>query len=228
MTVHFDTAKNAGEAEYGVEGKGKARRPSAYRMAGKRLFDLIAVLATSPILVPLVIVLAGMIRFSGHDPFFVQRRVGRDGRVFRMWKFQTMVADAERVLADYLENNPEARSEWNAHQKLKNDPRITMVGRFLRKTSLDELPQFWNVVLGDMSLVGPRPMMVDQQNLYPGDAYYRMRPGITGLWQISERNASEFSERARYDSEYESEMSFGCDLGILGRTVGVVFRGTGY
>jgi lipopolysaccharide/colanic/teichoic acid biosynthesis glycosyltransferase len=178
--------------------------------------------------VPITIILAILIRLNGHTPFYVQRRVGREGKVFRMWKFQTMVPDAERVLERYIAENPDARAEWNAHQKLKNDPRITLVGHFLRKTSLDELPQFWNVLTGDMSLVGPRPMMVDQKAIYPGTSYYRMRPGITGLWQISDRNKCEFRDRAKFDEDYERVISFGSDIGIMARTLGVVLRGTGY
>ena len=228
MTVHFDSVKTSGDVELSATSSRSTSIRSAYRGAGKRLFDLVAVIAVSPILVPLAIVLAAVILMSGHRPLFVQERVGRNGRSFRMWKFRTMVEDAENVLENYLQEHPSARLEWDAHQKLKDDPRITAVGRFLRKTSLDELPQFWNVFLGQMSIVGPRPMTVNQKPLYPGDAYYRMRPGITGLWQISDRNDCEFRERAYFDARYESVMSLGVDLHVLSRTVGVVVRGTGY
>ncbi len=133
-----------------------------------------------------------------------------------------------RRLQAYLAQNPKARAEWDATQKLKDDPRVTRLGRLLRKTSIDELPQLWNVVRGEMSLVGPRPMMISQRALYPGTAYYSLRPGITGFWQVSERNDCEFAQRARFDAEYDSRVSFAVDLSILIRTVQVVCRATGY
>lgn len=119
-------------------------------------------------------------------------------------------------------------AEWESTQKLKHDPRITRFGRFLRKSSLDELPQLWNVLKGDMSLVGPRPMLPEQRGLYPGLAYYELRPGLTGTWQVSERNESTFSKRAEFDRGYFESLSFLGDLNVLARTVSVVLRGTGY
>jgi lipopolysaccharide/colanic/teichoic acid biosynthesis glycosyltransferase len=145
-----------------------------------------------------------------------------------MLKLRTMVPDADRQLEAYLSRDAEARLEWNSTQKLKSDPRITWLGRFLRKTSLDELPQLWNVLVGDMSLVGPRPMMPSQRPLYHGLAYYNLRPGITGIWQVSDRNESAFSKRAEFDTEYEETMSFRNDLWLLWSTVWVVLRGSGY
>ena len=165
---------------------------------------------------------------DGGRAFYSQTRIGRNGRTFRMWKLRTMVPDAEARLREYIATNPAARAEWNATQKLKNDPRITRVGRFLRKSSIDELPQLWNVLTGSMSLVGPRPMMVEQQALYYGHGYYNQRPGITGLWQISDRNESEFAGRVRYDDIYDRCVSLKTDVAILIRTVGVVLRCTGY
>ena len=122
----------------------------------------------------------------------------------------------------------EARREWDQTQKLKYDPRVTALGRFLRKSSLDELPQLWNVFTGDMSLVGPRPMMPNQRDIYPGTAYYDLRPGLTGLWQISDRNNCTFAKRAEFDTEYERCVSLRTDVTILFKTVGAVARGTGY
>jgi exopolysaccharide production protein ExoY len=116
-----------------------------------------------------------------------------------MWKLRSMVADADDHLARYLRENPEAREEWARHQKLRNDPRITPYGRFLRKLSLDELPQLWNVLKGDMALIGPRPMMPHQRALYHGLAYYAMRPGVSGFWQVSDRNDAEFVSRVYFD-----------------------------
>lgn len=145
-----------------------------------------------------------------------------------MWKLRSMVPNADAVLEDYLNSNPDARIEWDRTQKLKHDPRITTVGRLIRKTSIDELPQLLNVFKGEMALVGPRPMMLDQRVLYPGVAYYAMRPGITGFWQTSTRNESSFAERATYDASYFTAMSFKTDLQVLLKTVGVVVTGTGY
>ena len=133
------------------------------------------------------------------------------------------------MLAYHLDADPQLRAEWDSTQKLKNDPRITSVGRFLRVTSLDELPQIWNVLKGEMSLVGPRPMMPDQLQMYGApDAYFALRPGITGKWQVSARNESGFDARQTLDRDYLARLSFREDAKILRRTVGVVWRGTGY
>jgi lipopolysaccharide/colanic/teichoic acid biosynthesis glycosyltransferase len=139
-----------------------------------------------------------------------------------------MVPDADMRMADYLESNPDARTEWDQTQKLKSDPRITRSGHFLRQTSLDELPQLWNVLIGEMSLVGPRPMMLSQQNMYPGTAYFALRPGLTGYWQTAERNCSTFAARAEYDTNYEADLSLATDLKLLVLTVGVVVKSTGH
>jgi lipopolysaccharide/colanic/teichoic acid biosynthesis glycosyltransferase len=204
------------------------RWAQAYRQGLKRLFDLVivllAVVPTLTILVPLMAIIA----LDGRSPIYIQKRLGKNGRVFRMVKLRSMVAGADEILDAYLERNPEARAEWDRTQKLKNDPRITGFGAFIRKTSLDELPQLFNVLVGDMSIVGPRPMMLDQRHIYPGAAYYDMRPGITGFWQVSERNASSFAERAFYDTVYFRQMSLGTDLRVMAETVKVVFRATGY
>jgi exopolysaccharide production protein ExoY len=199
-----------------------------YAAYAKRGLDLCAVLLALPILLPLILVLALLVRGDGGPAFYVQDRVGRNGRLFRLWKLRTMVVDADERLADHLARNPEARAEWHERQKLKDDPRITRIGRILRKTSLDELPQLWNVLRGEMSLVGPRPMMPDQQALYPGREYYRLRPGLTGFWQISDRNRTAFAGRARFDADYAARLSLLTDLVVLVRTVRIVLRGTGY
>lgn len=199
-----------------------------YRKGAKRLAETLLVLLTSPVTLPLILLMALLVACDGGNPFFVQKRLGRNGRVFRIWKLRSMVVDAERHLKAHLDTNPEARDQWDSTQKLKQDPRVTPVGRLLRKTSMDELPQLLNVLNGTMSLVGPRPMMVDQRRMYYGRAYYRLRPGITGLWQISARNESEFVARVRYDEEYHRDLSGWLDLKILVQTVMVVLRGTGY
>lgn len=199
-----------------------------YRNGAKRAVETLLVLLTSPVTLPLILLMALLVSCDGGNPFFAQKRLGRKGRVFRIWKLRSMVVDAETHLKAHLESCPDARSQWDSTQKLKKDPRVTRVGRLLRKTSMDELPQLLNVMNGTMSLVGPRPMMVEQRHMYYGRAYYRVRPGITGLWQISARNESEFVARVRYDEEYHRNMSGWLDLKILARTVVVVLRGTGY
>lgn len=198
-----------------------------YNDAFKRLFDLFVVIFTAPIWLPLVLLGASLTALDGHSPVYRQARVGLDGKTFQILKLRTMVVDADAVLKRYLSDDPAARAEWDAHQKLRHDPRITPVGRILRKTSLDELPQLLNVIIGDMSLVGPRPMMVCQKELYEGEHYYELRPGLTGLWQVSQRHNSQFSDRVRFDNVYAANVSFGLDLQVLFRTVGVVLRGTG-
>lgn len=201
--------------------------PWAYRHLGKRVLDVTLVLIAAPVVLFLVALMAIGVALDGGNPFYSQLRVGRGGRVYRMWKLRSMVPDADALLEAHLACNPAARAEWDSHQKLKRDPRITRFGAFLRKTSMDELPQLWNVLTGDMSLVGPRPMMPCQQEMYPGQAYYRLRPGITGPWQVSDRNRSTFAERARFDLAYDRDLSFATDARLLLATVQVVLRGTG-
>ena len=193
----------------------------------KRAFDILATLLCAQLILAVVGALVLLVRSDGGPAFYSQPRLGKDGRVFKLWKLRTMVPDAERALARYLEQNPAARVEWDRDQKLISDPRITPVGRYLRKYSLDEVPQFYKVLVGEMSLIGPRPMLPEQRDWYPGTAYYDVLPGMTGLWQISTRNHSSFAERATYDTHYASTMSFAVDLRILLVTFLVVFKGTG-
>lgn len=204
-----------------------ARRGGFYRGYCKRVLDVTLVILSAPFVLPLVAALAIIISQDGGKPFYSQRRVGRGGRLYRLWKLRTMVHDADARLEAHLAANPEARREWDAAQKLRHDPRITRFGRLLRRTSLDELPQLWNVLIGDMSLVGPRPMMVSQIALYPGETYYALRPGITGYWQTSGRNDTTFEARADYDAAYGRDLSLMADVRTLFRTVGVVLRCTG-
>jgi len=161
---------------------------------------------------------------SGGPAIYMQPRYGKDGKVFRFLKFRSMVADADAVLARHLRENPTARREWAVYQKLEHDPRITRFGAFLRKYSIDEFPQFWNVLVGDMSMVGPRPCMFAQKELYGHywDHYCAVRPGITGLWQISGRNEVSYRRRAAMDAEYVATLSLGRDFVILLKTFSVV------
>jgi lipopolysaccharide/colanic/teichoic acid biosynthesis glycosyltransferase len=225
MTVHTSRIEVATNPV--VSGK-VVERNGPYRMGIKRLFDVVLVLLSLPFVLPfLALISAAILLSDGKSPIFRQERVGKDGRRFKIWKFRSMVVDAEAQLQRYLDANPEAKREWETKQKLSYDPRCTAVGRLLRRTSIDELPQIFNVLAGDMSLVGPRPMMPCQQALYPGQSYYNMRPGMTGAWQVTTRNTSDFSDRAAYDDQYFGRVSLIEDLRILAQTVGVVLRGTG-
>lgn len=200
-----------------------------YQGLGKRALDLLLVGLALPVAVPIILLSALFLWLESGLPFYSQDRLGQHGKRFRIFKLRTMVRDADAKLQRCLEQDPDLRREWEETQKLKNDPRITRVGRFLRMTSLDELPQLFNVVTGDMSLVGPRPMLPEQLPLY-GDAraYFAVKPGITGIWQVSTRNESSFASRSRADADYLRLIGLQLDLQLMWRTVGVVARGTGY
>lgn len=199
-----------------------------YRNGAKRVFDIAVVIATLPAILPIILVLALLVMRDGGPAFYSQLRVGRNGRLYTMWKLRSMVFGADTILEAYLERDPAARAEWDSAQKLKADPRITRFGRLLRKSSMDELPQLWNVLVGDMSLVGPRPMMPDQQAIYPGKSYFSLRPGITGNWQVSQRNESTFADRAGFDDQYHRDLCFAEDTKLLLATVRVVLHATGH
>lgn len=204
-------------------------RKSVYGTVIKRVLDSTLVLCAAVIVVPVVLMLALVIWLRDWgNPFFCQSRLGQDGKEFTLFKLRSMVVDADQKLDAYLAENAQAREEWNTKQKLIDDPRITRFGQFLRKYSLDELPQLLNVLLGNMSLVGPRPMMPEQRDLYPGTAYFHMRPGVTGLWQISDRNGTSFAARAIFDNTYSRTMSLSTDLLVMWKTVTVMLRGTGH
>ncbi len=226
MTAHYPELQEAPHSP--ATPYALSHRPGLYRNGVKRALDILLVVLSLPVVLPIVALLALLVMRDGHAPFYTQARIGRGGRIFRFWKLRSMVYDADARLSEHLDSDPEARAEWDHSQKLKADPRITRFGNFLRKSSLDELPQLFNVLKGDMSLVGPRPMMAGQQALYPGTAYYALRPGITGSWQVSDRNQSSFAARADFDTAYEETLSFAGDLHILAATFGAVVRGTGY
>jgi Undecaprenyl-phosphate galactose phosphotransferase WbaP len=187
----------------------------------KRTIDLTLTIIFGILFAPFFLLIMALVFIdSPGEIFYRQERVGRGGKVFKMFKFRTMKADSEQVIKTILDSNPEMRSEWEAYQKLKNDPRITRVGTFLRKFSLDELPQIINVIKGEMSLVGPRPYYPEQQKIY-GEGiklYNRVRPGMTGMWQIRGRNSTSFKERARLDEYYIRNWSVWLDIYILLRT----------
>jgi len=196
-------------------------------LLAKRIFDLVVTLAAMPILLPLFAVLALAIRLDSKGPaIFTQERVGLHKRKFRMYKFRSMVQDAEGQMQD-LEHLNEASGP---NFKIKNDPRITRIGRFIRKTSIDELPQLFNVLAGDMSLVGPRPMSVRDVNLFDKGMQrkrFSVRPGITCLWQVSGRSDLSFDDWLRLDLEYIESWTFWEDVKILFRTIPVVLKGSG-
>lgn len=195
----------------------------------KRSFDLVGALVLLVVLAPALLGIAWTVRRDGGRAIFGHERVGRNGRPFKCLKFRSMVTNADAVLKALLERDPDARAEWDREFKLKNDVRITPIGRFLRKTSLDELPQLVNVLKGDMSLVGPRPIVEAELERYGADVrYYLMaKPGMTGLWQVSGRNDTDYSTRVSLDVSYVREWSLRRDIGILFRTINVVLRGSG-
>jgi Undecaprenyl-phosphate galactose phosphotransferase WbaP len=191
-----------------------------YRMI-KRCLDIFLVLAISPVAVPLGAAVALLVALDSPGPvFFSHRRIRRGGAFFSMWKFRTMCVNSTEVLENYLAKNPEAREEWSHTHKLRDDPRVTAVGEFLRRSSLDELPQIWNVLRGDMSLVGPRPIVAAEVERYGEyfDHYCRVKPGVTGLWQVSGRNKVSYNERVKLDATYVDNWSLLHDMGILLRT----------
>jgi lipopolysaccharide/colanic/teichoic acid biosynthesis glycosyltransferase len=202
-----------------------------YQLYGKRCLDIALVLLLAPaaVLVLTVVSLALLVT-SGWPMLYVATRVGKDGKPFRMWKLRTMVRDADAKLGQTLAASPELSAEFSEAAKLKHDPRVTSIGRFLRRSSLDELPQLLNVLMGDMSLVGPRPIVTDEALRF-GDAapeILAVRPGVTGPWQVGGRNSLPYSERTRLNLEYVRNTSLVRDLQILVRTFLAPLRYNGY
>ena len=195
-----------------------------YARFGKRALDLLIVVMVAPIAIPLIAILSAIVALEIGRPLFAHNRLGQGGRSFGCLKIRTMFLDADARLMRLFLEHPEREAEWKANYKLTNDPRVTRIGRFLRRTSLDELPQLWNVLRGDMSLVGPRPVTEPEIVLYgrQAEAYFAVRPGLTGLWQVSGRNALSFYDRAKLDAHYVMTMGFRRDLGILARTLRVM------
>ncbi len=198
--------------------------------AAKRIFDAVAAALALLVLLPVLAVCALVVRLTSPGPiFFRQRRLGRGGEEFYIVKFRTMVVDADVRLQQLLATDPRARMEWEADHKLRNDPRVTSIGGFLRRFSLDELPQFWNVLSGDMSMVGPRPIVSHEVPRYREAflTYTQVRPGITGLWQVSGRNDTGYAKRVSLDCRYVSNWSPLLDLQILVKTVTTVIKAAG-
>lgn len=195
-------------------------RPSSlfrYRVC-KRAIDLFVIALAAPLLLPLLFIVAAVVKYNSTGPvFFSHRRILRGGAFFSMWKFRTMCVNSSEVLEQYLTQHPKARTEWNRTHKLRTDPRVTSVGLFLRRYSLDELPQVWNVIMGRMSLVGPRPIVAAEVEKYGEffDCYCRAKPGVTGLWQVSGRSKLSYEVRVKLDCKYVEEWTLLLDLKIL-------------
>ena len=197
------------------------RSGRALKRSGDILFSLTVLTLGSPVL----LLLAVLVKLSSPGPvFYVQRRVGRAYQRFGCIKFRTMRSDADAVLARVLESDPELKREFERDFKLRRDPRITWIGKFLRRSSLDELPQFFNVLRGEMSVVGPRPIVDKELNRYGSymDEVAAVRPGLTGLWQVSGRNNLSYKKRVKLDLAYARGRNFGLDLAIIARTIGVL------
>jgi Undecaprenyl-phosphate galactose phosphotransferase WbaP len=202
---------------------------SSLKAVVKRILDIVGAFVLAVVFSPLILLIVLWVRREGDSVIYKHRRVGRDGQLFECLKFRTMVPNADQVLRDLLESDPALKAEWVRDHKLRNDPRITRLGRFLRRTSLDELPQIWNVVRGEMSLVGPRPVVREELLRYGRSvgAYLAAKPGITGLWQVTGRNDTDYRRRVVLDTYYVRNQTLLLDLYILLKTTGVVLGGSG-
>jgi len=196
-------------------------RPVGFTPLAKRTMDIAIALAALVVAAPFFLVVSLLVRADGGPAFYAHNRVGRGGRIFGCLKFRSMVVDSQARLEALLASDPEAREEWETTRKLRRDPRVTRIGRFLRATSLDELPQLINVLRGEMAIVGPRPVTVPELDSYYGAAaahYLTVRPGITGLWQVSGRSETSYDQRVALDVAYVSQPSLVADLRILLKT----------
>ena len=207
-------------------------RSGKYPIGGvpKRVFDILVSFSALLAFAPLFLLIALLVKATGRGPvLYRQPRVGFRSSAFGCFKFRTMVTDGDAVLARHLRNYPEAAKEWAETRKLKRDPRVTATGEVLRQTSLDELPQLWNMLRGDMSIVGPRPVVVEEIAMYGSSAghYLRARPGLTGAWQVSGRNDVSYERRVHIDRNYVENWSFWKDIKIILKTVPVVIRAKG-
>ncbi len=206
-------------------------RPNSFQLLVKRILDLLLTAISMLLFAPILLGVCLLIRLSSRGPiFYGQQRIGRGGRPFKAWKFRTMLLNSDLVLESYLDAHPAARQEWEEKHKLSNDPRVTTIGRLLRATSMDEIPQLWNVLVGEMSLVGPRPI-IDSDTYdaayiqqYPDEfeAYKTVRPGLTGLWQVRCRNSGVYDFRIYWDMYYIRNWSVWLDLYLIMRTIKTV------
>lgn len=195
----------------------------------KRVLDVVGSIVLAAVFSPLILAIVLLMRREGGSIIYKHRRIGRGGQAFECLKFRTMVPNADQVLRELLESNPAISAEWVQDHKLRRDPRVTRLGRFLRRTSLDELPQLWNVMRGEMSLVGPRPVVREELLRYGRNvrAYLSAKPGITGLWQVKGRNDTDYRRRVVLDTYYVRNQNLVLDLYILLKTTKVVLGGSG-
>lgn len=203
--------------------------PTLSSAVTKRFVDVVGAVLLGIVFSPLILGITFFMRRGGGSVIYRHRRVGRDGEMFSCLKFRTMVPNADQVLRELLEKNPELQAEWVRDHKLRDDPRVTPLGRFLRRTSLDELPQLLNVLRGEMSLVGPRPVVREELLRYGRSVgiYLAAKPGITGLWQVTGRNNTDYRRRVVLDTYYVRNQNLLLDLYILAKTTGVVLGGNG-
>lgn len=204
---------------------------STMKISAKRLFDIGFSLGVLLLGSPLLLLLAFLVKMTSQGPiFYGSKRVGREGKLFICWKYRTMCLNAEEKLRKALAEDPDLEKEWREKFKLKKDFRVTRVGVFLRKSSLDELPQFWNVLKGDLSVVGPRPVSQEEVPLFTnlqGEVVFSIRPGITGLWQTAGRNDMSYEERIALEKQYVKTRSFGMDLFLILKTIPVMIFSKG-
>jgi Undecaprenyl-phosphate galactose phosphotransferase WbaP len=195
----------------------------------KRVVDILGTIVLVIVFSPVLLIVTLSLSLNGGTVLFRHSRIGRDGKAFKVYKFRSMVPNAGQVLGQLVATDPILREEWLRDHKLKDDPRVTRVGKFLRKTSLDELPQLWNVLKGEMSLVGPRPVIREELSKYGRAAryYLAVKPGLTGIWQVSGRNDTDYRRRVAMDRYYACTASLGTDLVVLAKTVDVVLRRRG-
>lgn len=196
----------------------------------KRYFDILFCVTAIPLILPIIIVIAFLVLLSGNTKvLYAHQRIGFCGRPFSCWKFRTMSTNGDEILQKYLSEFPEERATWLSIRKLRNDPRVTVLGRFLRKSSLDELPQIFNVLTGEMSVVGPRPIVYDELKMYGSSKghYLRNRPGITGMWQVSGRSDASYRTRIALDRFYTQHWTFCLDLHVIVATIPAVVFGKG-
>jgi len=234
VVLNFGRVGNLGLVPYDLEGlmglEVKQHLLAITDKVLKRIIDVAVSLFALFCAAPLITILGAIVRLESPGPiFYSHQRIGQNGRKFNVLKFRTMRQDADAVLQSYLEQNPEAMEEWKSCRKLKFDPRVTRIGRFLRKSSLDEIPQIVNVLKGEMSLVGPRPIVEDEIELYQEGfkLYTKVLPGITGLWQVSGRNDTTYSERVRLDEYYVRNWSIWLDIYIIFRTIVILMNRNG-
>ena len=221
------SVRNFGDI-FGFSASNRLTRP--INLFIKRCIDLGLLLLFSPVIIPLMVLIAILVKCTSKGKvFYGHKRIGKNGKQITTWKFRSMVMDADKRLKELLEKNPEMRREWEKHQKLENDPRITPIGKILRKTSLDELPQFFNILLGQMSFVGPRPVTAPEREKY-GDTFkyiFSVTPGLSGMWQISGRSSTGYDDRIFLDTFYIQNWSIWLDIWIILQTCVVVITGKG-